>query len=263
MKNILVKLGGSVITDDAYRLSIIQQLVEIIRNGHNVTIVHGGGKLISYYLDRLGIKSEFHEGLRVTPQEALDVVMMTLIGKVNKDIVRDFNSLGIKAVGLSGGDGNLVTCQKLTLEDGYDLGQVGVPSGVNVEFYEELVKLGYAIVIATIGSGEEGYYNINADHTAAFVAQEVKADHLIYVSDVDGVLHPETKELFANLTPDMILNLKNKGIIMAGMLPKLHSCVEALENGVKRVSILNGKKQKAICDAVMLDKAPGTEIVLN
>lgn len=261
MKNILVKLGGSVITDDAYRLSIISQLVEIIHHGHRVAIVHGGGKLISHYLDKLGIQSEFYQGLRVTTKEALDVVLMVLVGKVNKDIVKDFNSSGVKAVGLCGGDGNLITAKKLNLEDGYNLGQVGVPSGVNVELYKGLTDLGYALVIATIGAGEKGYYNINADHTAAFIAQEVKADHLIYVSDVDGVLHPETKELFTSLTPEQIENLKKEGIITAGMLPKLYSCVEALEKGVKRVTILNGKMFNSIQGAVLYDKTPGTEII--
>jgi acetylglutamate kinase len=262
VKNILVKLGGSVITDVSYRQSIIKQLVSIKEAGYSVSVVHGGGKLISHYLEKLDVKAEFYEGLRVTTPEALDVVMMALLGKVNKDIVRDFNLLNVLAVGLSGGDARLIECQKLLLKDGYDLGRVAIPSGINTKFYEMLVDAGYVVIIATIGFGKDGYYNINADHTAAFVAGEVKADHLVFVSDVEGVMHPETGEVYRNLNENAVYDLKKQGVITSGMLPKLQSCFSALKKGVSRVSIINGKRECAIEKAVISCEQPGTEITL-
>jgi acetylglutamate kinase len=263
MKNLLIKLGGSVITDSNYRKRIIKQLIEIKNNGYNICVVHGGGKLISHYLTRLDIKSEFYEGIRITSDEAVDVVMMVLTGKVNKDIVKDFNSSGEKAVGLCGGDGNLIQCEKLVINDSVDLGNVGYPTGINADLYKTLSDAGYIVVVATIGQCESNYYNINADHTAAFMAQKIKANHLIYVSDVDGVMHPDTGELFSQLDKEKINKLKNEGIISAGMLPKLNSCLDALNNGVSQVFILNGKRENSIADTVLNNRPYGTEILLT
>jgi acetylglutamate kinase len=262
MKNILVKLGGSVITDVSYRQTLIKQLIEIKNNGYNICIVHGGGKLISYYLEKLGIRSEFYEGLRITSDEVLEVVIMVLAGKVNKDIVKEFHQIGARAIGLCGGDGDFIKCKKLVLESGADLGNVGEPVEVNIELYETIKTSGDIMVVATIGIGPEGYYNINADHTAAFVAKELKMDHLIYVSDVDGVLNPQTRERFARLDTEKIDKLRTDGIITTGMLPKLSSCLDALKGGVSRVSIINGKTHNSIYDAVVNQKEPGTEIIL-
>lgn len=262
MKSVLVKLGGSVITDKLYRQSIIKQLIYLSKNDYNVCVVHGGGKLISHYFGRLGIKSKFYEGLRITPVEALDVVMMVLVGKVNKDIVKDFNDMGVNAIGLCGGDGALIKSNKLVLNNEIDLGQVGTPIEVNQVLYEQLTALGYVLVIATIAIGDDGYYNVNADHTAAFVAREVKATHLIYVSDVDGVMNTNTNVLYSSLNRQKISELKEQSIITEGMLPKLHSCLDALENGVSKVMILNGKKPDSILEAVVHARCSGTEIVL-
>lgn len=263
MKNVLIKLGGSVITDIEYRKNLIKQLVNIKNHDYNISIVHGGGKLISYYLSKLDIISEFHDGLRITTSDVLDVAMMVLVGKVNKDIVKEFDSAGVMAIGLCGGDGNLIKCEKLELDDGPDLGYVGIPRKINVSLYTKLVELGYVLVISTIGIGPDGYYNINADHTAAFIAGQVKADHLIFVSDIDGVLHPETKEVFVKLNENKIRKLQEQAIIKEGMLPKLNSCLEALNNGVKRVSIINGQTPNSIFDTVVNTKHLGTEIVLE
>ncbi|MEW5818983.1 MAG: acetylglutamate kinase [Cyanobacteriota bacterium] len=263
MKSVLIKLGGSVITDIAYRKSILRQVVELSNSGYSISIVHGGGKLITSYMDKLGIKSEYFEGLRITPDETLDVVMMVLIGKVNKDIVKDLTFMNVKALGLCGGDVNLINCKKLEVEAQIDLGKVGVPVAVNKEFYDQIILLGCIPVIATIALGNDSYYNINADHTAAFMAQELGVDHLIFVSDVDGVLHPETKERFELLDKEKIHYLKNEGIIKSGMLPKLQSCIEALEKGVSKVTILNGKKHNAIIDAITKEESVGTEILLK
>lgn len=261
MNNILVKLGGSVITDDSYRKSIVKQLVYLKDNGFNICIVHGGGKLISQYLDALNIKSSFHEGLRITSQEALEVAMMALIGKVNKDLVKDFNQFGTQAIGLCGGDGNLITCKKLILPDGSDLDRVGVPEAVNTKLFNQLVEICSVLVIATIAIGSDGYYNINADHTAAFVAQEVKVDHLIFVSDVDGVLHPETKEVYPELNQEKIESLTREGIITDGMLPKLNSCLQALDKGVSKVTILNGRRKDSIIEAAQGKELLATRII--
>jgi acetylglutamate kinase len=263
MKNILIKLGGSVITDQEYRKSIIKQLVELREKGYGISIVHGGGKLISYYLNKLNISSTFHEGLRITTEEILEVVMMALIGKVNKDIVREFNLSGVPAIGLCGGDARLVECNKLSSGSAVELGRVGEPSKVNVDFYNQLIASGYVVVIATIGFGPDGYYNINADHTAAFVAREVKADELIYVSDVDGVIHPESSAVYASLNKTQVEQLRMDNIITSGMLPKLHSCLEALDHGVSKVYIINGKKKNSIFKAVHEENVYGTEILLT
>jgi acetylglutamate kinase len=262
MKNILVKLGGSVITEPDYRESIIDQLVKLQKMGYSISIVHGGGKLISYYLNKLEVESRFVDGLRVTTPEALEVVMMALIGKVNKDIVRSFNLKDAPAIGLCGGDGRLIESEKLLRSDGVDLGCVGKPSKINHVLYKIFIEAGYIPVIATIGFGKTGYHNINADHTAAFIAQEVKADKLVYVSDVQGVLNPENNETFEALTPQKVEDLKNQGIITSGMLPKLYACTEALKNGVGEVAIINGKVNNSILQYAIGQGAAGTIITL-
>ena len=262
MKSVLIKLGGSVITDNEYRKSIIQQLVKIKQEGYDLCIVHGGGKLISYYLNKLEIESKFYEGLRITPDEALDVVMMALVGKVNKDIVKDFNLFNVPVLGLCGGDGTFITAKKLVVNDKTDLGQVGVPIDVNKKLFNQLIELDYVLVIATIAWGDGGYYNVNADHTASFVAKSVGVDHLVFVSDVDGVLNPNTGHLYKELDNDNVQTLFNEGVITEGMLPKLYSCLDALDKGVKRVTILNGKTPDAIINAVINKEKPGTEIIL-
>lgn len=261
MKNVLVKLGGSVITDGSYRKSIVKQLVQLRDEGFNICIVHGGGKLISHYLNALNIKSEFHEGLRITSPEVLEVAMMALIGRVNKDLVKDFNQFGSQAIGLCGGDGNLVTCNKFILPGGQDIGMVGVPETFNKKLFDKLVDLGAVLVIATIAIGPEGYYNVNADHMAAFVAQEASVDHLVFVSDVDGVLHPQTKEVYVELSKEKIDSLTREGIITDGMLPKLNSCLQALDKGVSKVTILNGRREGSIIDAVIGKELIATRIV--
>lgn len=263
MKNVLIKLGGSVITDIEYRKNLINQLVDIKHNDYNISVVHGGGKLISYYLSKLDIVTEFYDGLRITSSDVLDVAMMVLAGKVNKDIVKEFDTAGVMAIGLCGGDGNLIKCEKLELDDGPDLGYVGIPRKINVSLYYKLVELGYVLVIATIGIGTDGYYNVNADHTAAFIAGQVRADHLIFVSDIDGVLHPETNEVFVQLNENKIQKLQEQGIIKEGMLPKLNSCLDALKHGVKRVSIINGQTPNSVFDTVVNAGHVGTEIVLE
>lgn len=263
MKNVLIKLGGSVITDNEYRKSIIKQLVELKHHDCSVAIVHGGGKLISYYLSKLDIITEFYEGLRITSGDVLDVAMMVLVGKVNKDIVKELDACGLSAIGLCGGDGNLIKCKKMVLDEGPDLGYVGVPQKINVSLYNKLTELGYVLVISTIGIGTDGYYNINADHTAAFIAGQVQADHLIFVSDIDGVLHPDTKEVFVKLNESKIHRLQEQRIIKDGMLPKLYSCLDAVKHGVRRVSIINGMTPNSIVDTVVNEKHVGTEIVLD
>lgn len=262
MKKLLIKLGGSIITDEKYRQTILSQLIELKKLGYKISIVHGGGKLISHYLEKLNIKTEFIDGLRYTSPEILDIVMMTLIGKVNKDIVLDFKKLGTTAFGISSGDGDLVECCKKEFANGLDLGLIGQPKKFNLELYNKLVDLGYPLVIATVGISDESFYNINADFTAAYIAKEAKVDHLIFVSDVNGVLNPETKETYSELNKIKISELKNAGIITEGMLPKLNSCLEALEGGVSRVSILSGKIENSILGCATLKNLSGTEISL-
>lgn len=259
MKNVVIKLGGSVVTDPSYRQSIVNQLFEVKKSGVNPILVHGGGKLITYYLDKLGIESEFVDGLRVTSEAARDVVLMAL-SKVNKDLVFDFNALGDNAIGLCGGDDSLIYGEKIVHSSGKDLGYVAQPKRINTKLLDQLTSLGYTLVISAIGVCSDGYYNINADHSAAFVAQALKADYLIYVSDVNGVMNPTTGETYTKLDSAKISKLKEQGVITAGMIPKLETCLASLNAGVSHVCILNGKIETSIVDYILHKQICGSEI---
>jgi acetylglutamate kinase len=202
----------------------------------------------------------FEGGLRVTTEEVLDVVMMSLAGKVNKLIVKDFNDCGDLALGISGVDASLFRAEKLLSVTNIDLGFVGTPVSINIEAYKKLLSLQMTLVIATLGVSDCGILNINADHTAAFLAQQVQAEHLLFVSDVDGVLDPETSKTIPNINRAGFETLKAKGHITEGMIPKLCSCLDAVENGVKQVTIVNGRREGALFQTIVSQKNLGTII---
>ncbi|MGE4547803.1 MAG: acetylglutamate kinase, partial [Desulfurella sp.] len=208
---------------------------------------------------KLDITTKFHKGLRITDEKTMEVVVMVLAGKVNKEIVLNINRFGGKAVGLSGVDANIIKAKKLLLED-VDLGLVGDVEETNPEILINLSKSGYIPVVSPIGFDDNGSrYNINADTVASSIAQAIKAEKLIYISDVDGVLDNDGK---------LISEIKIKDIdkmidivLTGGMIPKVLSAKEAIENGVKKVHIINGKKQHALLEEIFTDAGIGTQIV--
>ncbi|MFN0122815.1 MAG: acetylglutamate kinase [Blastocatellia bacterium] len=235
----VIKLGGSVLIEKQLRLSLIYQLSELRGGDNEIVLVHGGGKQIAAMLDRLGIESKFHDGLRITDRETRDVVQMVLAGKVGKDLVADLTRLNIPAVGITGGDGMSFLSRKMRADDGTDLGYVGQMARTSPELIDALLRLRMIPVIAciTLGIHDNEYHNINGDQMAAAVAAACQADELIFVTDVGGV-NDETGQQIGRLNRSRINHLLDTGVAGGGMRPKLRACLEALDTGVPRISIV-------------------------
>jgi acetylglutamate kinase len=237
--------------------------------GINPVIVHGGGPQIGQLLTKLGKKSEFVEGMRVTDKETMDVVEMVLVGKVNKEIVSLINQQGGKAVGLSGKDGRLINAKKLKITKSrgkgkppevIDLGMVGEVKAINPGVIESLEKENFIPVIAPIGVGEEGEtYNINADLVAGKVASALRAEKLILLTDVEGVMD-EKKQLIPTLDAKKAKRMMTQKIISSGMIPKVNCCLEALEEGVIKTHIIDGRVDHAVLLEIFTDVGVGTQI---
>jgi acetylglutamate kinase len=255
----VIKYGGSAMVNNELKMAFSKDIALLKFVGINPIIIHGGGNEIGDTLKKLDITTKFHKGLRITDEKTMEVVVMVLAGKVNKEIVLNINHFGGKAVGLSGVDANIIKAKKLLLED-VDLGLVGDVEEVNPEILINLSKGGYIPVVSPIGFDDRGSrYNINADTVASSIAQAIKAEKLIYISDVDGVLDNGGK---------LISEIKIKDIdkmidttLTGGMIPKVLSAKEAIENGVKKVHIINGKKQHALLEEIFTDAGIGTQIV--
>jgi acetylglutamate kinase len=255
----VIKYGGSAMVNNELKMAFSKDIALLKFVGINPIIVHGGGNEIGYTLEKLDITTKFHKGLRITDEKTMEVVVMVLAGKVNKEIVLNINRFGGKAVGLSGVDANIIKAKKLLLED-VDLGLVGDVEEINPEILINLSKSGYIPVVSPIGFDDTGSrYNINADTVASSIAQVIRAEKLIYISDVDGVLDNDDK---------LISEIKIKDIdkmidivLTGGMIPKVLSAKEAIENGVKKVHIINGKKQHALLEEIFTDAGIGTQIV--
>jgi acetylglutamate kinase len=232
-------------------------------------VVHGGGPQIGEVLAKMGKKSQFIEGMRVTDGETMDVVEMVLVGKVNKEIVTLINQQGGKAVGLSGKDGGLITANKLKLtksrgKDGLpeiiDIGMVGEVKEINPGVIEALERENFIPVIAPVGVGEEGEtYNINADLVAGKVASALKAEKLILLTDVEGVMD-EKKQLLPALNVKQAKRLITQKVISSGMIPKVNCCLNALEDGVTKTHIIDGRVEHAILLEIFTDVGIGTQI---
>jgi acetylglutamate kinase len=232
-------------------------------------IVHGGGPQISEMLKRIGKKSQFIEGMRVTDGETMDIVEMVLVGKVNKEIVNLVNQQGGKAVGLSGKDGQLIVAKKLkmTRSQGADLpseiidiGLVGEVKSVNPGIIETLIREHFIPVVAPVGAGEGGEtFNINADLVAGKVAAALKAEKLILLTDVEGVLD-EKKQLIPTLVAQKAKKLMAQKVISSGMIPKVNCCLDALAEGVTKTHIINGTVEHAILLEIFTDVGIGTQI---
>ncbi|MFN3947363.1 MAG: acetylglutamate kinase [Aquificaceae bacterium] len=273
-KTFVIKYGGSAMTDESLRESFAKDVVLLRYVGIKVVIVHGGGPQISQTLEKFGVKAHFVGGMRKTDEETMHVVEMVLSGDINKDIVALINrhsGKSIYAVGLSGRDGQLIRAKKLNKEEYFrslglevpeeDIGYVGQVEGINVELLQTLMEKGYIPVIAPVGVGEQGEaYNINADLAASCIAMGLKAEKLIFLTDTEGVKDKEG-ELISTLKKEEALRLISQGVIKGGMLPKVKSALEALQKGVKKVHIIDGRVFHSILLEVFTEEGVGTEIV--
>ena len=259
-KILLVKYGGSAMTDATLKRAVMGDIVLLSLIGVKVVLVHGGGPEITEMLAKLGKKSVFVDGLRVTDAETADVVQMVLAGKVNKGLVNLIQSLGGKAMGLSGADGGLIGATTLDPK----LGFVGEITSLNVQPVLDLLEKGYIPVISTVGCDAEGnVYNINADTAAARIAGMLKAESLINMTDTAGLLEDEKDEstLISRIFVSDAQRMINQGQLSGGMIPKVGCCVEAIRRGVKKVFIIDGRVPHSILIETLTDAGLGTMFV--
>ena len=268
-KTIVIKYGGSAMTDQKIKEQFIQDVVLMKFVGINPVVVHGGGPEINAMLEKIGKESRFVEGNRVTDLETVEIVEMILSGKVNKDLVSNINRHGGRAIGLSGKDDNMILVEKKFIEkDGetIDIGYVGEIKEINTDIIDMLDFNNYIPVISTIGVDKEGQtYNINADYVAGEIAAKIKADRLIFLTDVDGIMqdHTNKETLISDITRKEVEILIEDGIISGGMLPKVETCLHALKKGVENVIILNGKIEHSILLELFTEEGAGTLIKEN
>ena len=265
-KTIVIKYGGNAMTDDRLKESFAEDIVMLRLVGMNPVVVHGGGPQIEQLLARIGKKGEFVQGMRVTDAETMDIVEMVLAGSVNKEIVELINHAGGRAVGLTGQDGGLIRARKMTLtsrdkpDEAIDIGQVGEIQSIDPSVLHTLTQAGFIPVIAPIGSGGEGEtYNINADVVAGKVAEILKAEKLLMLSNIPGVLDQQGK-LLTGLTARQIDELFADGTISGGMLPKISSALDAARGGVNSVHIVDGRVDHCLLLEILTDHGVGTMI---
>lgn len=261
-KVIVVKYGGSAMVDEELKKQVIEDVALLKLVGFQPIIVHGGGKEISHWVNKLGMKPKFVQGLRVTDEETMEVVEMVL-GKVNKSLVQYVEQLGVKAIGLSGKDGGLLTVEKKTME-GMNLGFVGNVKKVNGEILRDLLGHDYVPIICPIGMDEQyETYNINADDAAYAIAREMRAEKLAFLTDIEGVYqNPEDPStLISELKVEQAKTLIQEGYIGGGMLPKLQNCIDSIQHGVAQVHILDGRIPHCLLLEIFTNQGIGTAIV--
>ena len=262
-KKVVVKYGGSAMVDENLKYNVIRDVALLKLVGMKPIIVHGGGKEISAWLKKIGKESEFVNGLRVTDEETLDVAEMVL-SKVNKSLVSLMTKLGLKAVGISGKDAGLLQVKK-KLSDGKDIGYVGEVTSADATILDTLLDNDFIPVIAPIGLGEEDNhgYNINADDAACAVATAVKAEKLVFLTDIEGVFVDPTDKstLISETDIHEAQEFIDNGVVGGGMLPKLSNCIEALKNGVSRVHMLDGRMEHCLLLEFFTEKGIGTAIL--
>jgi acetylglutamate kinase len=268
-QTVVVKYGGHAMGDDALSDAFARDIALLKQSGIKPIVVHGGGPQIAAMLDKLGIESRFEDGLRVTDEATIDVVEMVLAGSINKQVVQAINSAGGKAIGLCGKDGQMVTVKKLTrtakdpdsnIEKVVDLGFVGEPETVNPSVLDMVTNEELIPVIAPVASGADGKtYNVNADTFAGAIAGALSAQRLLFLTDVDGVLDAD-KKLMPELTIAKARALIADGTIAGGMIPKVETCIAAVEAGVEGVVILNGKVPHCVLLELFTAHGAGTLI---
>ena len=265
-RQVVVKYGGNAMTDPELKRGFAQDVVLLKLVGMNPVVVHGGGPQIERLLERVGKKGEFIQGMRVTDAETMDIVEMVLAGQVNKEIVELINMAGGRAVGLTGQDGNLIRARRLAMRsrdkpnEFIDIGQVGEIQSIDPGLVHTLTGAGFIPVIAPIGSGAEGEtYNINADVVAGKMAEILKAEKLVLMTNTPGVLD-KSGALLTGLTPREIDALFEDGTISGGMLPKISSALDAARGGVSAVHIIDGRVPHSLLLEIMTDHGVGTMI---
>lgn len=261
-KIIVVKYGGSAMADEELKRNVIKDVVLLKLVGFKPIIVHGGGKEISRWVSKVGMEPRFVNGLRVTDADTMEIAEMVL-NKVNKSLVSMVNELGVKAVGISGKDGQLLRCDK-KLSNGQGIGFVGDIKEVNPKILFDLLEKDFLPIICPIGFDDNCQsYNINADDAACAIARAVKAEKLAFLTDVEGVYaDPKDKDtLISELTTDHMKELLNSGNIGGGMLPKLQNCLDAVLNGVSRVHIMDGRIAHCLLLEIFTNKGIGTAIL--
>ncbi len=263
-KKVVVKYGGSAMLDEQLKFNVIQDVALLKLVGMQPIIVHGGGKDISSWVSKVGKEPKFVQGLRVTDEETMEIAEMVL-GRVNKSLVQMVEKLGVKAVGISGKDGCTFKVEK-KLVNGEDIGFVGNITEVDASLINTLIDNGFVPVICPIGLDEDFQtYNINADDAACAVATAVGAEKLVFLTDTEGVYtNPEDKDtLISVMTLDMANEFIEKGFIGGGMLPKLNNCIDAINNGVSRVHILDGRMEHCLLLEFFTNRGIGTAILKN
>jgi acetylglutamate kinase len=264
---IVVKYGGHAMGDERAALDFARDMVLLEQSGVNPVVVHGGGPQIGSMLEKLGIQSRFSGGLRVTDKPTVEIVEMVLAGSINKQIVGTINSQGGRAIGLCGKDGNMVIARKVTrvaadgdVGDVVDLGFVGEPDKVDTTVLEQVLGRELIPVLAPVAQGDDGAtYNVNADTFAGAIAGALGAKRLLFLTDVPGVLDKD-KKLIKQLKVDDIRGLIADGTITGGMIPKVETCIYAIERGVEGVVILDGKTPHAVLIELLTDYGAGTLI---
>ena len=259
-KIIVVKYGGNAMINEDLKEAVMGDIVLLSLIGIKVVLVHGGGPEITEMLGKIGKKSEFVGGLRVTDQESVDIVQMVLAGKINKNLVNLIENKGGRAIGLSGIDGHMIQAEMLDDVHGY----VGEITRVDVQPILDVLEKGYIPVISTVGyDGEGNTYNINADTAAARIAGELKAESLISMTDIDGILRDKNdpSTLISSIQVSEAPQLMKEGIISGGMIPKVNCCIEAIRRGVHKVFIIDGRIPHSILIEVLTDAGIGTMFV--
>ena len=273
-KTIVIKYGGHAMVDSHLKEQFALDIILMKYVGINPVIVHGGGPQISRIMTRMGIESTFVQGQRVTDEETMSVVEMVLVGTVNKEIVGLINRLGGRAVGLSGRDGDLIRADRMKIykytgderpPEILDIGRVGKVSDVSPGVLTALEAQGFIPVIAPVGVGPDGHaYNINADLVAGAIAGTLRAEKLILLTDVPGVLGPGSEEseqrLIHSMTFQEVENAISEGVVSGGMIPKLKACLKALKKGSRKAHIIDGRREHAILLELFTDAGVGTEI---
>ena len=258
-QTVVVKYGGSAMEDAGLMRQVVGDIALLALMGIRVVLVHGGGKAINRLLGQLQLPAEFKGGLRVTDEATMEAVQMVLVGQVNQKLVWALNEYGENAVGISGADGKTFKCRQVDPE----LGRVGKIVKVNTHLIESVLDDGYIPVIATVGSGPDGFYNVNADVAASEVARALGADTLVYLTDVDGFYRVRDDEdsLAVTMGHGEARRILESGTLDAGMIPKMRSIVDALDAGVGDVRILNGTFPHSILLDIFTDEGIGTMFV--
>ena len=261
-KILVVKYGGNAMISEELKDSVMSDIILLSTIGIKVVLVHGGGPEITGMLNKIGKKSEFVNGLRVTDKETADFVQMVLAGKINNSLVNLLCSKGGKAIGLSGSDGGMIKAKPKSKE----LGFVGEITDINVQPILDVLEMGYIPVVSTVGFDSDGNtYNINADTVAAGIAGKLKAESLISMTDIAGILKDkdDPSTLISKIYVEDAAKLMDEGIIQGGMIPKVQCCVDAINLGVRKVFVIDGRIPHSIIIEVLTDEGIGTMFVKN